>query len=69
MDDRWNVLVGTWIEWSVGWIGLGDWGGLSEAWLRLLSLGLLPETVANATASSRTTPPQLVITNSADNTR
>ena len=49
----------------MGWIGLGDLGGLSEVWLSLLSLGLgdcvwyvlLLETVANATNSSKTTPP------------
>ena len=49
----------------MGWIGLGDLGGLSEVWLSLLSLGLgdcvwcvlLPKLVANATISSKTTPP------------
>ena len=48
----------------MGW-GLGDLGGLSEVWLSLLSLVLgdcvwcvlLPEPVANATNSSKTTPP------------
>ena len=49
----------------MGWIGLGDLGGLSEVWLSLLSLGLgdcvwcvlLPEFVANATFPSKSTPP------------
>ena len=49
----------------MGWIGLGDLGGLGEVWLSLLSLGLgdcvwcvlLPKPVVNTTTSSKTTPP------------
>lgn len=53
----WEWLGGGWIEWGLNRVGLSlvglGWVGLGDC----VWCVLLPETVANATISSKTTPP------------